>query len=69
MKWIKKLFCYIGLHQWQIHAISNGKGRLINHERECQSCDKYQDLQRPKEYHPIKLIWTDVVEFPSNGRG
>ena len=68
VKEMLKIFCFIGIHDWLIHKWSRYKDlkcRFIYEEgfdRQCQRCDKKQRLERPKEYHPSKYVWTDITK-------
>jgi hypothetical protein len=60
------ILCLIGLHKLEITKFTIRKGRkhqiILNEgfNRECLWCKKKQELQKPKEYHPTKYVWTDL---------
>lgn len=65
-QWILyNVMCRFGLHNWEISKWCRFKDRKSKYlleegfNRTCKICDKEQTLARPKEYHPIKYVWTD----------
>lgn len=66
MRYINKILCKIGAHKWEITKWSTYKDRKCRHvseegfDRECEYCGETQRLQRPKDYHPTKYIWTNI---------
>ena len=59
---MRKILCLLGFHKWEIRAYSTYKGKMKTGDgfwRYCERCDRIESLQRPKEYHPTKYVWTE----------
>ena len=59
MNKLKRILCYVNIHDWEINQFVNNKGKFLHFARTCQCCSKSQILQRPKEYDPVKWVFRD----------
>lgn len=63
-KLIGLILCLLNIHDYTISKWTRYKDIKCKHigeegfDRCCERCNKQQRLERPKEYHPIKYIWT-----------
>lgn len=53
--------CRMKFHDWTISRLVNKNGKLVNHIRTCEVCEKEQYLKRTTRYHPTKYIWADKI--------
>jgi len=60
---MKNILHLLGIHDWEMFSVTDKRGRFVNYHRQCNICDKEQNLKRPYKYHPTKYEWRDV---PSN---
>jgi hypothetical protein len=60
------IFCSLGFHDYEIVSFCDKKGKLVNYGRICNTCEKEQHLEKPKEYHPSKYVWVDNIKHKNN---